>query len=122
MRGGQPELKCSMFITGLGTATPPKRYLQTECWEAGQNEKQFHQLKARSRAIVKKVLLGDNGIVSRYLALDSINEVFAATPDILHQRFARHAPALAAQAGARAMEAAGVSRSGCEAGGQRVIF
>jgi len=97
-----------MFISGLGTATPAKRYLQAECWEAAQGEKEFHQLTARSRAIVKKILLSDNGIISRYLALDSIKEVFGATPDILHRRFAQHAPELAALAAGRALRAAAV--------------
>ena len=97
-----------MFITGLGTATPPNRYLQTECWEAAQVEKEFHRLNPRSRAIVKRILLGNNGIVSRYLSLDSLKQVFGATPDILHHRFAQNAPTLAAQAGRRALQAAGV--------------
>src|SRR5437660_532569 len=97
-----------MFITGLGTATPPKRYLQTECWEAAQGEAEFQQLAPRSRAIIKRVLLGNNGIVSRYLALNSIKEVFGATPDILNQRFAQNAPLLATQAAMEALQAAGV--------------
>jgi len=98
-----------MFISGLGIATPPRRYLQTECWEAAQGQKEFHRLTPRSRAIVKRVLLGNNGIVSRYLALDSIKEVFAATPDLLHRRFAQNAPLLAAQAAEKALHAAGVT-------------
>src|SRR5438094_617817 len=101
-------LQCIMFITGLGTATPGKRYLQTECWEAAQGEKQFHQLTPRSRAIIRKVLLGNNGIVSRYLALDSIKDVFGATSDSLHRRFAQNAPALAARAAENALQAAGL--------------
>jgi alkylresorcinol/alkylpyrone synthase len=103
-----------MFITGLGTARAGKRYLQKECWEAAQEEKQFHQLSPRSKAIIKKVLLGNNGIASRYLALDSIREVFGATPDSLHQRFAKHAPALAAQAGERALNTAGIQATEVE--------
>src|SRR5438876_7390862 len=95
-----------MFITGLGTATPPTRYLQSECWEAAQKEKEFNRLAPRSRALVKKILLGQNGIISRYLALDSIQEVFGATPDSLHARFAQHAPRLAADAAVRALRSA----------------
>src|SRR5262245_59890215 len=97
-----------MFITGLGVATPATRYLQSECWKAAQGEKEFERLAPRSRALVKKILLGDNGITSRYLALDSIKEVFGATPDRLHQRFAQHAPSLASRAAERALEAARV--------------
>lgn len=96
-----------MFITGLGTATPPKRYTQSECWEAAQSATQFSRLNLRSRAILKKVLRGDNGIDSRHLALDSLTEVFDLTPDALHARFIKHAPVLATQAAERALHEAG---------------
>src|SRR5205809_7982324 len=96
-----------MFITGLGTATPQRRYQQRECWEALQVAGQFPRLSSRSKAILKKVLLGDNGIAARRLALDPLSEAFDLTPDALHARFLRHAPALAAQAAAQAVEEAG---------------
>jgi alkylresorcinol/alkylpyrone synthase len=95
-----------MFIIGIGTATPSRRYSQSECWQAAQEAEQFSRLAPRSRAIIKKVLLGNNGIASRFLALDSIMEVFESTPDALHARFARHAPTLATQAAERALRAA----------------
>src|SRR5580692_3031809 len=87
-----------MFITGLGTATPPRRYTQFECWEALAASKQFGRLTMRSRAILKKVLSGKNGVVSRRLALDPLTEAFEISPDALHARFARHAPVLAEEA------------------------
>jgi alkylresorcinol/alkylpyrone synthase len=92
-----------MFITGLGTAAPPHRYTQQECWEVFQHSVQSRQLDSRSRAIVKKVLAGNNGIVSRHLALDNINQAFDLTPDALHARFLKHAPLLATQAAQRAL-------------------
>jgi alkylresorcinol/alkylpyrone synthase len=95
-----------MFITGIGTAAPASRYTQSECWKSAQSIEQFGRLAPRSRAIIKKVLLGNNGIATRCLALDSISEVFETTPDALHARFVRHAPGLAAQAAERALEAA----------------
>ncbi|MBI3849355.1 MAG: stilbene synthase [Verrucomicrobia bacterium] len=98
-----------MFITGLGTATPPKRYTQIECWEAAQYAPQFSRLNLRSRAIIKKVLCSNNGIDSRRLALDSLTEVFDLTPDALHTRFTKNAPALATQAAERALQEAGLS-------------
>ena len=64
----------------------------------------FARLKPRSRAILKKVLCGDNGIDARHLALDPLAEVFDQTPDALQARFARHAPALAAEAARRALK------------------
>ena len=98
-----------MFIVGLGTATPPQRYTQSQCWDALQAGDQLQRLDRRARAILQKVLLGDNGIRTRFLALDSLTEVFESTPDILHQRFARHAPVLAAQAAERALQQAGAA-------------
>lgn len=95
-----------MFITGIGRATPPRRYLQTECWDAALEEPSIRNLSPRSRAIVKKVLLGNNGIESRYLALDRIQEVFDSSSDALHARFSKHAPVLASAAGRRALSEA----------------
>ena len=58
-----------MFITGLGTAAPAQTYKQSEGWEAVQMAPQFSQLSPRSRAILRKVLKGSNGIEIRHLAL-----------------------------------------------------
>jgi len=95
-----------MYIIGLGTATPPRRYRQKECWTSLTASPHFGELSPRSQAILKKVLTGDNGIVTRHLALDTLEEVFAMTPDVLHARFVAHAPRLATQAAERALAAA----------------
>lgn len=87
-----------MFIVGLGTAAPPQRYTQAECWEALRSSPQLQKLHLRSRAVLKKVLTGHNGIATRHLALDNLSDAFDLTPDALHARFLKHAPALAAQA------------------------
>src|SRR5690348_9182197 len=87
-----------MFITGLGTASPARRYSQKECWDIFQDSELSRQLDARSQAIVRKVLTGNNGIASRHLSLDKLTEAFDLTPDVLHARFRKHAPALVAQA------------------------
>lgn len=98
-----------MFITGLGTAVPAQRYAQRDSWKAVQHLPQIEQLQPRSRAILKKVLRGDNGIAARHLALDPFLEIFDQTPDALQARFAKHAPALAAEAARRALIDAGCS-------------
>ena len=92
-----------MFLNGLGTAVPPRRFTQMECWAALQQSSQFPQLTARSRALLTKVLSGKNGIANRDLAVADWEEAFVLTPDALHARFARHAPALATQAAERAL-------------------
>src|SRR5688572_14390234 len=97
-----------MFIVGLGTAVPRQRYTQAECWAQGSNVEKFQQLSPRARAIIKRILLGNNGIESRHLALDSIAEVFEIDPDTLHARFAKNAPVLARQAAERALAAAAI--------------
>ena len=57
-----------MFIIGLGTAVPSQRHTQRDGWEAVQRWPKFSELAPRSRAILKKVLCGDNGIEARHLA------------------------------------------------------
>jgi predicted naringenin-chalcone synthase len=96
-----------MFFIGLGVATPPQRYAQRDSWNALQSSAQFPNLKPRSRAILKKILCGDNGIDARHLALEPLTEVFNLSPDALQARFARHAPALATEAARRALKDAG---------------
>jgi alkylresorcinol/alkylpyrone synthase len=96
-----------MFIIGLGTAVPSSRHAQHEGWDAVQKWPQFSQLKPRSKAILKKVLCGDNGIDTRHLALETLAEVFDSTSDDLQARFTTHAPALATEAARRALKNAG---------------
>jgi alkylresorcinol/alkylpyrone synthase len=92
-----------MFIVGLGTAAPPRAYAQRECWEALRGATLLARLTPRSRTILRKVLCGENGIATRHLALDALTEAFEVTPDALHARFIRHAPALASAAARKAL-------------------
>jgi predicted naringenin-chalcone synthase len=96
-----------MFITGLGTAAPARRYEQRECWDVLQKSRLYHELSPRSRALCKKVLTGNNGIVARHLVLENLNEAFALTPDELHARFVQHAPLLATRAAEEALADSG---------------
>src|SRR5205823_12279492 len=73
------------------------------------------RLEPSSRGMFKKFLRGNNRIGTRRLALDSIEESFEVSPDILHARFLRHAPALASKAAERALVDAGVSASQIDA-------
>jgi alkylresorcinol/alkylpyrone synthase len=52
---------------------------------------------------LKKVMTGDNGIVTRHLALEKLDDAFDLTPDALHARFIHNAPLLATQAAERAL-------------------
>ncbi len=104
-----------MFFEGLGTAVPKRRYTQAECLEAFQNAPVFARLERRSQVLLRKVLLGDNGIATRHFALDAIGDTFELTPDMLHARFAQHAPALAEAAARNALREAGVTAEAVDA-------
>src|SRR5262245_6701176 len=93
-----------MFIRGLGTAVPERRYAQRECWDFAKSHPQIARLTPRSQALLRTILLGDNGVAFRYLALASLEEVFELDPDALQRRFTSNAPALAQAAGLRALQ------------------
>jgi predicted naringenin-chalcone synthase len=104
-----------MFLTGLGTATPGTRYTQPECWAALTSSAYLSRLSTRSRAILKKVLLGKNGICSRFLAFGNLSEAFDINPDTLDARFVKHAPEVASRAAVNAMAEAGVTAGDIDA-------
>ena len=104
-----------MFLTGLATAVPPRRYTQADCWMALQGQPAFESLAPRSRALLKKVLGGGHGIATRHLAAADLSEMFTLTPDALHARFADYAPRLATEAALRALEQARVAASEIDA-------
>jgi predicted naringenin-chalcone synthase len=97
-----------MFIQGVGTATPAHRYSQRDCWDAYCRSPYFERLSGRAQAILRKVLLGDNGIGTRYFAMGILEEAFAFDPNTLHRRFAENAPAIAAEAARRALGQSGM--------------
>lgn len=100
-----------MFITGIGTAVPARRYLKSECWEAFQASDWYRRLSPRANFVVRSVLQRDNGIEARHLALDSLDEVFCIEPDLLHRRFLDNAPALARDAALAALREAALAPS-----------
>src|SRR4051794_21512867 len=104
-----------MHLIGLGTAVPEKRYSQRECWEAACDSGLLEKLQPRSRAILKKVLTGNNGIATRHLVLDDLKDAFEIRPDVLQARFAKHAPTLATMAAQRALADAHVEANQIDA-------
>src|ERR1022692_3369309 len=95
-----------MYLNALGTALPDRRYTKSECWDAFAASDWYERLDTRSHAIAQMVLRRENGIDARWLAVESLDEVFAIDPDTLHRRFAAHAPRLAGQAASRALREA----------------
>ncbi len=104
-----------MYLSGLGTAVPDQRYTKSECWDAFAASDWYGRLDTRSHAIAKTVLRRENGIENRWLAVDSLAEVFAIDPDTLHKRFAAHAPRLAGKAADRARVSAGLPAAAIDA-------
>jgi predicted naringenin-chalcone synthase len=97
-----------MYVTGLGTATPPQRYTKAECLHAFERADWFGRLDERAHQVPHMVLQRDNGIDTRHLAVATLDEVFQINPDPLTRRSEVHAPALAAQAGEPALQHAGL--------------
>ncbi len=97
-----------VVINGLGSATPSRCYSQTECWETLKTTAVYARLNARAQALLRKLLSGNNGIESRYLALDVLDEVNDFNPDALQRRYERNAPSLAIRAARHAMADASV--------------
>ena len=104
-----------MYLNGIGTATPAARYSKLDCWEALRRSDWFERLSVRTRALARAVLLGENGMEARWLAVDSLAEVFRIDPDTLHRRFLQTAPELAARAGAAALDNAEVAAGDVDA-------
>jgi alkylresorcinol/alkylpyrone synthase len=100
-----------MFLTGLATATPPRRYTKADCWEAFLRSPWAERLGPRARFVVQAVLERENGMEARRLAVDSLDEVFAIDADVLQARFATHAPALGSRAAQDALADAGLDAS-----------
>ncbi len=102
-------LPARMFFRGLGTSTPPARYTKEECLTAFQHSEWFARLDARAHFVARTVLQRDNGMQTRRLAVDSLDEVFQIDPNTLASRFLAHAPALATTAGQRALAQSGLT-------------
>ncbi len=104
-----------MYFRGLGTATPPARYTKEECLVAFQNSEWFARLDARAHFVARTVLQRDNGMETRRLAVDSLDEVFQIDPNTLARRFLAHAPPLATTAGQRALAQSGLTAQDIDA-------
>jgi predicted naringenin-chalcone synthase len=104
-----------MYLNGIGTAVPPTRYTKLDCWEAFRRSPWFERLHERTRALARAILLGENGMQARRLAVGSLAEAFDIDPDTLEQRFLKTAPDLAARAGSAALDNAGLAPEDIEA-------
>jgi len=104
-----------MHFRGIGTATPATRYSKAQCLTAFEQSDWYARLDTRAHWVTRTVLQRDNGIESRRLAVDSLDEVFSIDPNTLAQRFLAHAPQLAAAAAERALAQAGLQAADIDA-------
>ena len=104
-----------MYLIALATATPPRAFTQSTCWQIVENSAIRQQLRPGSMAILKKILLADNGIRQRHFAVHEIEHLFDFDADTLNQNFQREAPALASEALTRALDRSGMSASDLDA-------
>mgnify|MGYP000435083555 CR=1 FL=1 len=81
-----------MHFLGIGTATPATRYSKSQCLAAFADSAWYARLDLRAHWLTKTVLQRDNGIESRHLSVDSLDQVFTQ-----HAGAAFHRP----RAGAR---------------------
>lgn len=97
-----------MQLLSIASSFPDREVSQEECLSLLEQSGRLDSLKPRSRHIVKKVLLGDSGIVTRRLAPERLEEILAADPEQLHRLFEQEAPRLASSALQKACDRAGV--------------
>lgn len=92
-----------MYIVGIGTACPERSYTKADCWNAFLDSPWMEKLDRKARMIAQKVLSRDNGIDTRRLSVDCLEEVFAIDPATLHARYLANAPTLATRAAQQAL-------------------
>jgi len=95
-----------MFLQSIVNAVPPNAFSQKQCWEIFSRSETVGRLKERSVELMRKVMLGDNGIDKRRFAHSDLNILFEMDAESLNKYFEREAPLLARKALAKALEKA----------------
>jgi len=94
-------------IIGLGTATPPLRVTQREVFDTYVR---MLPLSPRARELLEQVLLQNDSIVYRYMAMESLEEcVLENSQDQLIARYKRYAVPVSAEAARKALAQASLS-------------
>lgn len=97
-----------MFLHALATALPPAAFTQADCWEIIRHSPVREQLSRRTQLILRTILKGDSGVMTRHFAVPDIGGVFGLTSDQLNAAFRTEAPQLAGRALTAALAKAGV--------------
>ena len=103
-----------MFLTGLGHRdAAPTFHADAHCWDALVASGLSSEAEPRSQAILRKVLRGNNGICSRYLAFRRPHRSVCDEPRRARRAVRAHAPGIAARAAERAIDAPSGSPARC---------
>lgn len=97
-----------MFLRSLASALPARSWTQHECWKSLRDDAAIRPLKKRSKELLEKVLLSNNGIETRHFATDDLRAIFHKNAQQLNETFEREATTLAGAALRLALEKANV--------------
>jgi predicted naringenin-chalcone synthase len=104
-----------MFLHALANVVPEQRLTQRECWEILRRSKATGRLRQGSRALLEKILKGDNGIETRHFAVTDLENIFDYDAETLNQAFEREAPVLGEKALRAALAQAGLAANELDA-------
>jgi alkylresorcinol/alkylpyrone synthase len=98
-----------MFLHALSTAVPPARFTQADCWEILERSPAMQRLSRRTQRILRTILKGDSGVLTRHFAVPNIEGVFDLTSDQLNAAYHVAAPQLAERALTAALAQTGLA-------------
>jgi predicted naringenin-chalcone synthase len=104
-----------MFLESIASAFPAFSFSQPECYDFSSKSASVKSLDTRSKALLRKVLLGDSGIDRRYFTTVDPASIFEATAQELSEYFEKEAPKISCEALGKALENAGISASDLDA-------
>ncbi|KAF0094713.1 MAG: chalcone/stilbene synthase domain-containing protein [Puniceicoccaceae bacterium 5H] len=97
-----------MYLSSIATALPQACYRQADLWNVYAQSALKERLRPRTSDLLQKVLLGDNGIQTRHLATQPIDQIFDLDAQALNRTFEAIAPELAQEALEKALAEAGL--------------
>jgi predicted naringenin-chalcone synthase len=105
-----------VYLKSIASAFPEQFYTQPECAEMARISPHAEQiLTPNSQQLLQTILDGDSGISKRHFAIEDMTGVYDLDAGQLNRAYERHAPALAAEALASAMEKSGTAAAELDA-------
>jgi predicted naringenin-chalcone synthase len=97
-----------MQLLSLANMVPKEQFTQQRVWREIENTAACEGLRDSSRGLLRKVLLGNSGIVQRQLAASGLEELISREAEDLNRVFEREAANLASAALNKALDHAGI--------------